>query len=243
MKKRAIVTGAAAGIGAAVVARFANAGIEVHAVDRNADVAIAAPNGAIAGYVCDVVDPGQISATCAAVLEGGPIDILVNCAGTFSSGNAVDATVEDWDRVIAINARAPWLFAREVLPGMSQMRSGSIVNISSGAGLRPNPRRLAYGASKAALIQLTRSIAIDYGSLNIRANTICPGAIDTEMYRSIRPEGKSLEEYLSEGVKAYPLNRLGTTDEVAAAVEFLATDAGSYVTGATLTVDGGRTLH
>jgi NAD(P)-dependent dehydrogenase (short-subunit alcohol dehydrogenase family) len=241
--RRAIVTGAQAGIGAATAARLVAAGLEVHAIDRDARIAEAPPSGVAGAYVRDIGDPQQIDDVCAEILAGGPVAVLVNSAGVMTAGDAETCSVEDWDRTIAVNARGPWLFARRVIPGMKELGGGVIVSVSSAAGIRPGRERLAYSASKAALIHLTRSIAMDYGVFGIRANTICPGAIDTAMYRSTTPSGKSVEQHLVDSTRAYALGRLGNVDEVAATIEFMVSEAASYMTGAAVTLDGGRTLH
>ncbi|MCS5498253.1 SDR family oxidoreductase [Cnuibacter physcomitrellae] len=243
MTRRAIVVGALGGIGRATVARLAEDGIEVHAVDRLPEVVETPPVGATRGHSCDVTDPSAVAATCAAVLAGGSVSILVNAAAVISTGDAEACTLDDFDRTMSVNVRGPWLFAREVLPGMRDARDGVIVNLTSTAGLRPSQNRLAYSTSKAAIRQLTRSIATDYGRFGVRANVVCPGPIDTELWRATRPEGMSADDHLQVTTAGLALPRLGTTEEIASMIGYLVSDQATYITGATFTVDGGRTLH
>jgi NAD(P)-dependent dehydrogenase (short-subunit alcohol dehydrogenase family) len=244
MPRTTIVTGAAQGIGRAIAECLASTGYEVHALDRNEQVVSEPPSGSRGSHVCDVSDPDQVVEAVRAVRDdAGPIDVLVSAAGVMTTGDAVSGTLQDWERAFAINARAPWLFAQQVIPDMCAAGGGAIVNISSAAGLLPNPQLLSYSASKAALVALTRSIALDYGKDGIRANTVCPGAVDTAMYRSTKPEGVTLAEHEAAIIGQYPMRRFGTVDEIAATVAFLVSDEAAYLTGAALQVDGGRTLH
>ncbi|MFE5703486.1 SDR family NAD(P)-dependent oxidoreductase [Rhodococcus koreensis] len=115
------------------------------------------------------------------------MSILVNCVATISTGNAEECSLDDYDKVMSVNVRGPWLLARQVLTGMREQGDGVIINLSSTAGIRPSQNRLAYSTSKAAIRQITRLIATDFGQYGIRANTVCPGPIDTELWRATRP--------------------------------------------------------
>ncbi|MFE5703520.1 SDR family NAD(P)-dependent oxidoreductase [Rhodococcus koreensis] len=243
MQKRAIVTGGRGGIGAATVERLAGVGVEVHALDIDPEIQTAPPTGAAFGHVCDVTDGAQIERVCAAILADGPVSILVNCAAAIATGDAEVCSLDDYDKVMAVNVRGPWLLARQMLAGMREQGDGVIINLSSTAGIRPSRNRLAYSTSKAAIRQLTRSISTDFGQYGIRANTVCPGPIDTALWRASRPAGMSAEKHAEAAIEGLALKRLGTVDEIAAMIEFLVSDAASFVTGATIAADGGRTLH
>jgi NAD(P)-dependent dehydrogenase (short-subunit alcohol dehydrogenase family) len=226
-----------------VAERLAAAGAEVVAVDREQRVVDEPPGGADRSAVCDVTSVSDVEAVAELVRNGyGRWDILVNSAGTAVFGRAGETSEEDWQRVFDVNARGTWLMCRAALAPMTQQTSGAIVNIASGAGVRPLEGLAAYSASKAAVVSLTRSIAVEYGHDGIRANCITPGMIDTPLHReSIRrlrggePQGHAFD--------LYAVKRLGTSDEIAAAVLYLASPEAGYTTGATLAVDGGRTLH
>jgi NAD(P)-dependent dehydrogenase (short-subunit alcohol dehydrogenase family) len=237
----AVVTGAASGIGRAVAERLTSEGAAVVAVDLARDE----PPGASLAVVCDVADAAQVDALARRVLgELGRWDVLVNAAGIVVHGAAGECSEDDWDRVFAVNARGTWLLCRASLPPMVAQGAGAIVNISSGIGLRPVAGLTAYAASKAAVISLTRSIAIEYGRQGVRANCICPGRIDTPMHRlDVQRRGLAGGEEEARMLASYAITRVGRPEEVAATAVFLAGEDGAYITGATLAVDGGRTLH
>jgi NAD(P)-dependent dehydrogenase (short-subunit alcohol dehydrogenase family) len=237
----AVITGAASGIGRAEAELFSSEGAIIVAIDRS-DAVREAPSGSGLRIVCDVSDASQVKAALEEVKNVlGRCDILVNTAGIALFGRAGECSEADWDRVFAVNVRGTWLMCRAVLPMMMAAHRGSIVNISSASGLRPMPDIAAYSASKAAVIGLTRSIALDYAPFGIRANVICPGVIDT-------PQSAAwLESRRAQGLPAvtdqYAIASVGAAEDVARAALYLASDASRYTTGIAIAVDGGRTFH
>jgi NAD(P)-dependent dehydrogenase (short-subunit alcohol dehydrogenase family) len=226
----AVVTGGASGIGAAVVALLTAAGATVEVADLDAE----SPT--------DVTDSQAVGAFASDVLgRHGRCDVLVNCAGALAAGTALEVTERDWDKAFDTNVRAPWLMSRAFL---ASMPSGSvIVNVASGAGLRAIPNMAAYVASKTALVGLTRAMALDHADAGIRVNCVCPGVIDTPMNDQAQRDRPAEVRESVAGFNGYLVKRYGTADEVADAVLYLASPRAAYITGATLAVDGGRTMH
>jgi NAD(P)-dependent dehydrogenase (short-subunit alcohol dehydrogenase family) len=163
--------------------------------------------------------------------------LLVNAAGVFSIQRVTELAEQEWDRILDTNLKGPFLTCREFLPAMIEARDGCIVNVASTAGVRGGRRRAAYCASKGGLVLLTRSLAIDHGSDGVRVNCLCPGLIDTEMADWIRHD----EEALSRWASSIPARRMGTPEEIADGVAFLASGGASYLHGAVLMMDGGGT--
>jgi NAD(P)-dependent dehydrogenase (short-subunit alcohol dehydrogenase family) len=241
--KVAVVTGAASGIGRATVDLFLREGARVVALDRRAAVPDHSLDPTLS-IVCDVSNAGQVESFVRQLRERlGRCDILVNSAGTVVVGKAGDCSEEEWDRAFDVNAKGSWLMCRAVLPLMVEQQSGAIVNVASGAGLRAVPRLSAYSASKAAVVGLTRSIALDYGTYGIRANCICPGMIDTPMNEETLEQLSAQEREAAQGLEPYAIKRRGRPEEIAAAALFLSSPEVTYLTGAALPVDGGRTMH
>jgi NAD(P)-dependent dehydrogenase (short-subunit alcohol dehydrogenase family) len=234
----AVVTGGGSGIGLATCARLAKEGFAVAALDL--DPAAAAGTAALTA-VCDVTDEASVGAALAAVTSRlGPVDVLVNNAGITGSRQAArchETPVEEWDKVVAVNVRGPFLCSRAVLPSMAARGSGHIITIASVAGLVAFPGRCAYTASKGAALMLTRSIAVDYAAAGIRANAVCPGMVYTPMtaWRLDQPELRSAVE------ERIPVGRVATPGEIADAVALLASGRLGYMTGQPLIVDGGMT--
>jgi NAD(P)-dependent dehydrogenase (short-subunit alcohol dehydrogenase family) len=239
--RRAPITGGAGGIGLACARRLLAEGAEVVLLDRRADALSAAGIGA-APVACDIRDPGAVAAAVprAAGLLGGPADVLVNSAGVYRIAPLLDLTPEEWDEVQAVNLRGTFLAGRAVAAALiAAGRPGAIVNISSTAGLVADAAEPSahYNASKAGVLALTRQMAVEWAPYSIRANAVCPGVIDTPMLR-IMDDPAAGAAYLQTGV---PQRRLGSADEVAAVIAFLASDDASYLTGAAVPVDGGVT--
>jgi NAD(P)-dependent dehydrogenase (short-subunit alcohol dehydrogenase family) len=234
----AIVTGAASGIGRASSRRLQEDGMTVIALDL--DVAAAAevsPNA----LAMDVSDAAQVSEVMTEVLLRWPrIDVLVNNAGITGSAQATTAhetPVEEFDRVMAVNVRGPFLCSRAVLPSMIEAGRGHIITIASAAGIVAFPGRCAYTTSKGAALQLARSMAVDYGRLGIRSNAICPGMVETPMtqWRLDQPDLRDRTE------SQIPMGRVASPEEIADVVSVLASGRLGYANGAALVIDGGWT--
>lgn len=242
MSRVVLVTGAASGIGHALARDFLAAGDRVVAFDRDGDgLARLEPpaGGSLARVVGDVGEAADVEA-CVAEAEArfGPVELLVNNAGTTGGPNATavaDTSAEDFDRVVAANIRGPFLLCRRVLPAMAERGRGTIVNIASVAGLVAFPGRAAYSVTKGALIQLSRSIAVDYGHRGVRAVSLCPGMIETPLTQWRLADPTLREEVLAR----IPQRRIGSIAEVVAAVRFLASGEATYFNGAALPMDGG----
>jgi NAD(P)-dependent dehydrogenase (short-subunit alcohol dehydrogenase family) len=236
----ALVTGAAGGIGSAIAARLAREGYRVACSDLTAEAAERAASeipGA-RGYACDLRREAAVEALRDAVgVEMGDPWLLVNAAGVFFEHEVTELSVEHWDLVMDVNARGTFLTCKAVLPAMTDAGSGCIVNVASTAGITGGHTRAAYNASKGAVVLFTRSLAIDVGHRGIRVNCVAPGLIDTPMADWIRLD----EVRLAAFERSVPAGRIGTPEDVADAVAFLASDGASYMHGSTLVVDGGST--
>jgi NAD(P)-dependent dehydrogenase (short-subunit alcohol dehydrogenase family) len=236
----AVVTGAAGGIGGAVCRRLAADGFAVACLDlRESDAArVARDLPGARGYGADVRDAVSVREAAGRIrADLGDPWLLVNTAGVFSIQYLTDLDEAEWDRILDTNLKGPFLTCREFLPAMVAAHDGCIVNIASTAGVRGGRRRAAYCASKGGLVILSRSLAIDHGRDGVRVNCLCPGLIDTEMADWIRHD----EEALTQWASRLPAGRMGTPEEIADGVAFLASDHATYLHGAVLMVDGGGT--
>lgn len=246
MGKRALITGGASGIGRATALLFAREGAAVSVVDLDEDKGQAvvreiADNGGQAIFVrCDVSQAADCRrAVQETVGRLGGLDILFNNAGIIRRANVVGTTEEEWDRVMTVNVKSIFLLSKYAVPMMEKAGGGAIINTGSGWGLVGGANAVSYCASKGAVVNMTRAMALDHGAQNIRVNCICPGDTDTGMLRNeARQLGASEEEFLAEAADR-PLRRIGRPEEIAQAVLYLASDASSFVTGTTLVVDGG----
>jgi 2-keto-3-deoxy-L-fuconate dehydrogenase len=245
--KTAVVTAAGQGIGRAICEMFTAEGARVIATDLDAkklaDLAVARTDA------LDVRSTPAVEALAADVVGAfGAPDILVNCAGFVHHGTVLDCSEADWDFSFDLNVKSMHRTLHAFLPGMVEKRRGSIVNISSAvSSIRGVPNRYVYGATKAAIIGLTKAVAADYIRQGIRANAVCPGTIETPSLGGrvedlSKATGKPLGEIRQNFIDRQPMGRLGTAQEVAALALFLASDEASYITGQAHLVDGGMAL-
>jgi 2-keto-3-deoxy-L-fuconate dehydrogenase len=244
--KVALITAAGQGIGRAIAERFAAEGATLIATDLDAKK-LEGLHGKLRKL--DVLAPGDIEALSRDVArEFGPLDILVNGAGYVHQGTVFDCSDKDWDFSFDLNVKSMHRMIKTFLPGMLEKKSGSIVNIASAvSSIRGVPNRYVYGATKAAVIGLTKAVAADFIKQGIRCNAVCPGTIVSpslgERITAVAGQtGRSLEAVRADFVARQPMGRLGTAEEVANLVLFLASDESSYITGQTHLVDGGMAL-
>ena len=239
----AFVTGASQGIGRTCALRLAQQGAAVAAAARNQEKLtelvgeISSAGGKAASFAVDVADEEQIkSAVKSAVAQFGKIDILVNNAGITRDQLVMRMKRTEWDAVVQTNLTSAYLCIQQVIPSMLKQRWGRIVNVTSVFGQMGQAGQANYAASKAGLIGLTMAIAREVGSRNITCNAVAPGFIETAMTASLS------EEFKQNAVKQIPLGRVGTPEDVASAVAFLASDQASYITGHVLSVNGGMLM-
>ena len=248
--RTAIVSGAARGVGLATARLLGDAGASLILIDADGDelAVVADLLGKTNRVLAMPIDVSSSADVRDAVTGGasalGGVDILVNNTAIQSpSGTVVDATDEDWQRYLAVNAVAPGFLARETIPIIRERGGGSIVNIASISGFAPFPSQAVYAASKGAMIQLTRSIAVDFGNVAIRANCICPGPILSGPVLAGRSPAEAMKlPALVQLAARHPLRRLAEPLDIAHAVLFLAGPHARHITGATLVVDGGLTV-
>ncbi len=242
--KVAIATGGASGIGAAFVRRLHGEGASVMIADLDADkgAALAAELGERAAYhqvdVSDFDGMAALAATTEAAFGG--IDILFNNAGIGCFGETPDLEIEQWKRVIAINLDGTFYGSKAVIPFMKKRGGGAIVNTASASGMAADYAFTAYNAAKAGVINYTRCLAIDHAKDGIRANAICPGPVDTPL---LVTGVDAIQGLRADWERRVPMNRFADPAEIAAVAAFLASDDASYLTGASIPVDGGLTAH
>ena len=241
--KTALVTAAGQGIGRATAEAFAREGARVFATDINTGAL--AELGAVPGITAkhlDVTDPEAIKAL---VADIGAVQVLFNAAGFVHAGSILDCEEADWDFSFNLNARSMYRTIRAVLPGMLAQGGGSIINIASVAGsIKGIPNRFVYGASKAAVIGLTKAVAADFILRGIRCNAICPGTVESPSLRErialqAKASGQTPAQVEGMFIGRQPMGRLGTTAEVAALAVYLASDESSFTTGTSQLIDGG----
>jgi 2-keto-3-deoxy-L-fuconate dehydrogenase len=240
--KTAVITAAGQGIGRAIAEAFAAEGAKVWATDLDREK--------LAGLAAEMrqLDVLSNEAVAALARETGPVDILVNAAGYVHHGTVLDCSDKDWDFSFDLNAKSMHRTIKAYVPGMLERGNGSIVNIASGAGsVRGIPNRYVYGATKAAVIGLTKAVAADFIKRGIRANAICPGTIqspslDERIAAQAAASGESVKAVRQAFVDRQPMGRLGTAEEIAWLAVYLASDEASYTTGQIHLADGGFAL-
>jgi 2-keto-3-deoxy-L-fuconate dehydrogenase len=241
--KRAFVTAAGQGIGRATVEAFIREGAEVIATDVNAEAL-----GTLTGCKTQVLDVLSAEAIAQAAAGAGRVDILFNCAGYVHQGSILDCDDRAWDFSFDLNVKAMFRMIRAFLPGMLDQGGGAIINMASAASsIKGVPNRAAYGASKAAVIGLTKSVAADYVAQGVRCNAICPGTIQSpslnERIAAQASTGGLTEEEARAGfIRRQPIGRLGRVEEIAALAVYLGSDESSFTTGTTQVIDGGWSL-
>lgn len=244
--KVVLITGGASGIGRATALLFSREGALVSVVDWDeaggqAVVEAIRSEGRQANFVyCDVTQALDCQHAVQETLnQWGRLDILFNNAGAIRRASVLETTEQEWDWMMAVNVKSVFLMSKYAIPIMEEGGGGVIINTGSGWGLVGGANAVSYCASKGAVVNLTRAMAIDHGPDNIRVNCICPGDTDTSMLRDEAQQlGVAVEEFLAEAADR-PLRRIGTPEDIAQAALYLASDASSFVSGATLVVDGG----
>jgi NAD(P)-dependent dehydrogenase (short-subunit alcohol dehydrogenase family) len=242
----AMITGGASGIGKASAHLFAQSGAKVALVDVDEAVGptvvqeIKDEGGQACFISCDVTQDAECRRAVEETIKAfGSLRILVNSAGIIHRTTILETSEKQWDHTLAVNLKGIFLTCKYALPEMIQDGGGAIINISSGWGLVGGRQAAAYCASKGGVVLLTKAMALDHAHQNIRVNCVCPGDVDTPMLRAeARQLGVSVEEFLA-GAADRPMGRLGTPEEIARSVLFLASEAASYITGTVLVVDGG----
>jgi len=239
--KSAFITAAGQGMGRAAALAFAREGAKVFATDMNAKTLgeLEGKQG-IRTRVLDVTDEASIHK---AGQEAGEVDVLFNCAGIVHHGSILDATPKDWDQAFAVNVRSMFLVSKAFIPGMLKKGGGSIINMASVASsIRGLPNRFVYGASKAAVIGLTKSIAADFVGKGIRCNAVCPGTVDTPSLQGRINAFADPVQARKDFVARQPMGRLGTVDDITGLLVFLASDESLFATGNAYSIDGGMTI-
>jgi len=238
--KRALVTAAGQGIGRASALAMAAEGAQVFATDVNEEALADIATDGISTFVLNAMDAESITAG----IDRAAPDVLFNCAGFVHHGSVLDVTDEDWDFGFALNVQSMARAMKAVLPGMAERGGGSIINMSSAcSSIIGAPNRFIYGATKAAVIGMTKSVAVDFVKDGIRCNCICPGTVESPSWHDrVKALGKhvgSYEEALKQFVSRQPMGRVATADEIAALVVYLASDESGFTTGHPHIIDGG----
>jgi 2-keto-3-deoxy-L-fuconate dehydrogenase len=239
--KKAVITAAAQGIGRATAIAFADEGATVWATDVN-EVGLQDLSRERSEIVTRRVDVRDSQAVASLAQETGPIDVLFNCAGFVHDGTIFECTEQDWDTSFDLNVKSMFRTSRSFLPGMLERGGGSIINMSSAASsVKGAPRRFVYGATKAAVIGLTKAIAADFIGRGIRCNAICPGTVETPSLEDRMKAQGDVKVARAAFVARQPMGRLGHPAEIAALAVYLASDESSFTTGQIHIIDGGWT--
>lgn len=235
------MTAAAQGIGRGCAIALAGEGAKVWATDINEKLLVELNSvPSIETRVLDVLDDAAITAIAE---EVGPVDVLFNCAGYVHQGDILKCTPEDWDFSFRLNVRAMYMLTRAFIPGMLARQSGNIINMASViSSMKGTPNRLVYGASKAAVIGLTKALAADYVKQGIRCNCVCPSGVDTPSFAERLQTFADPEQVRKEVISRVPMGQLGTVDDITPIVVYLASDESRFATGALFCVDGGVTI-
>ena len=249
-EKVCLITGAGSGIGRAMALRFAGEGATVVVADQDGQAAeevatlVKRAGGRVQPIEADVTEAMEVQMMVRATVDTyGCLDVLINQAGVIQVGDITNLSEEEWDRVLDVNLKGVYLGCKYALRAMLAQKGGVIINTASVSGLVGIPMQPAYCASKGGVIALTRALAVDFADRNIRVNCIAPGPIDTPWTQAVlRAPGDPAAEYRAL-LAGQPLKRLGTTDEVAAAAVYLASDDAAYITGTVLVIDGGLTAR
>ena len=241
-----IVTGASSGIGRAAALLFANQGSTVVAVGRNEkeltslSKKVTSKAGVIKPHLADVTEMTQLERIITeTVANQGRIDVLVNSAGIIKNGTIETTTLDDWDKMININLRSVFALSQKAVPYLAE-KKGNIVNVSSVAGTRSFPNVIAYCVSKAAIDQLTRCSALELAAQGVRVNAVNPGVVVTNIHKRGGMEDAAYDAFLEHSKETHPIGRVGTPEEVAELIYYLASEKAGWITGATYEIDGGR---
>jgi len=244
--KVVIVTGASSGIGRASALLFANKGAKVVAVGRNEKELLAlaksvkSKTGSVNVQLADMAEMTQLERIASETVHlFGRIDVLVNSAGIIKSGSIETATLDEWDRMMHINLRSVFILIQKCLPHLIESK-GNIVSVSSVAGTRSFPNVLPYCVSKAAIDQLTRCSALELAPKGVRVNAVNPGVVVTNIHKRGGMDDEAYSAFLEHSKETHPIGRVGTPQEVAELIYYLASDKAGWITGATYQIDGGR---
>ena len=242
-EKKTLITAAGQGIGRASALAYANEGARVLATDINPEslASLKEESPEIEIWLLDVTDPQAIMDL---AKETGTLDVLINCAGFVHHGTLLECEESDWEFTFDLNVRSMYRMIRAFLPAMLEAGGSSIINMASVASnVRGVPNRFVYGASKAAVIGLTKSVAADFVKQGIRCNAICPGTVESpSLQQRMKAQGGNLDEVRAAFIARQPMGRIGSPEEIAAVAVYLGSDESAYTTGVSWNVDGGMTI-